>query len=70
MMSSDKWVNTLGERLAMLLTLSERSGMHHADMIRLKRISADLTCAPERACITDFTDEHAALIMRLHMAHF
>lgn len=31
-MITNKWVNTLGERLAMLLTLSERSGMHHTDM--------------------------------------
>jgi len=69
-MGTVQWVHTMGERLAMLLTLTERSGIDRKNIAKLQRISIDLTCAPERACIADFTDEQAALIMRLHMVHF
>jgi len=69
-MGTVQWVHTMGERLAMLLTLTERSGIDRKDMSKLQRIKTDLMCEPERACIMDFTNEQAALIMRLHMTHF
>jgi hypothetical protein len=61
---------TIGERLAMVLTLGPRSGLRTADRNDMQVLADRLPGAAEKATILDFTEKEIERISTLYAKHF
>lgn len=61
---------TIGERLALVLTLDPRSGLSSLDRNDMQLLAGRLRGAAEKATILDFTEKEIERITTLYAKHF